>query len=62
MSCGVRYEFSLVPEPKKAKVIVEEMREVGTAHDAQEAAPADPRMSNVTLPPEDRSRGRQSQR
>ena len=45
MSCGVRYEFSLVTTPKKAQVLDGDTELIGTPHDAEEAGPADERGS-----------------
>ena len=50
MSCGVRYEFSLINAPKPAQIIDEELEQIGTPHDAEEAGPADPRRSEASEP------------
>ena len=61
MSCGVRYEFSIVNVPKAAKIIVGEVEQTGTPHDAEEAGPADVRRSEPDLFDNDdtTARGRQ---
>ena len=45
MSCGVRYEFSLVTTPKQAEVLQGDTELIGTPKDAVEAGAADPRCS-----------------
>ena len=61
MSCGVRYEFSIVNVPKAAKIINGEVEQVGTPQDAEEAGPADVRRSEPDLfdPGDTTRRGRQ---
>jgi len=63
MSCGVRYEFSIVNVPKAAKIIVGEVEQIGTPQDAHEAGAADVRRSEPDLfdPDRDTPRGRQRQ-
>jgi len=51
MSCGVRYEFSLINAPKPAHIIDEDMEQTGTPHDAEEAGPADARRADASQLP-----------
>ena len=51
MSCGVRYEFSLINAPKPAHIIDEDMEQTGTPRDAEEAGPADVRRADSSDPP-----------
>lgn len=47
MSCGVRYEFSLVSVLRPAELIPGDAEQIGTPQDAQEAGPADERRSEA---------------
>lgn len=61
MSCGVRYQFSIVNIPKPATLIEGDPEQIGTPHDAEEAGPADVRRSEPDAFPIDPTpRGRQS--
>jgi hypothetical protein len=65
MSCGVRYQFSIVSVPARshAEVIKEEREPLGTLHDAEEAGPADLRRADPGPPlPKPKVHGRQRQR
>ena len=49
MSCGVRYQFSIVNVPKPAKLIEGDPEQIGTPHDAEEAGAADVRRSESSV-------------
>jgi len=60
MSCGVRYEFSIINMPKAAKLIDQDVELLGTPHDAEEAGPADLRRpADEDYDPTITARGRQ---
>ena len=50
MSCGVRYEFSLINAPKPAHIIDDDPEQIGTPHDAEQARPADVRRADASEP------------
>lgn len=62
MSCGVNYQFSLVPKPKAAELVREDMELIGTPHDAEQQGAADPRRSDTSVAPlpDDSARGRRA--
>lgn len=63
MSCGVRYNFSIVTTPQKAEVLHDDPAPVGTPHDAEEAGAADVRRADPGIAlPEHTPQGRQRRR
>jgi hypothetical protein len=63
MSCGVKYQFSLVATPKVAKLVREDIEVLGTPEDALEQGAPDPRRTEGAtddLLPSDVARGRRA--
>lgn len=60
MSCGVRYEFSLVKAPKDATVVATECSglAIGSVRDAEEQGPADMRRTEPDGSRPDKPQGR----
>lgn len=63
MSCGVRYNFSIVTTPRSAEVLHDEQEPTGTPRDAEEAGPADVRRADPGIAlPEHTPQGRKGRR